>query len=253
MKSMIYRDLLLFIKKNYKILILIILLLVLKTIFNYNDFINATNSVDTPNNLSQSNVIDLTPFVYTENLFFERSLGLTYDIDGIIEIIYMCLIISLYIYIAVSVYFSDIASAPEQLFLRMNKKKYVMQKLISITAISILIDIILYLSLFITLSALNVSYFNFELLFINIFYKIILQFIVIALFGYISIYSYFVVLGLLLSILTFKIKYLYFLFPSGVKFDIYMVIVFIIISAFTYWICHKKIISLFRKEKMYGI
>jgi hypothetical protein len=225
----------------------------LKTIFNYNDFINATNSVDSSNALFQTNIINLTPFVYTENLFFERSLGLTYNIDGIVEIIYICLIISLYIYVAISVYFSDIASAPEQLFLRMNKKKYVTKKLISIITISILIDIILYLFFFITLFVLNVSYFNFELLFINIVYKIILQFIVIILFNYINIYSYFVVLGLLLSILTFKIKHLYFMFPSGVKFDVYIVIVFIIISIFTYWICHKKIISLFKKEKMYGI
>lgn len=253
MKSMIYRDLLLFIKRNYMILIIIILLLVLKTIFNYNDFINATTSINNSSNLPQNNIVDLTPSVYTENLFFERVLGLTYNIDGIIEIIYFCLIISFYIYVAVSVYFSDITSAPEQLFLRMSKKKYVIQKLISITAISILIDIILYLTLFITLFALNCNYFNFEILYVNILYKIMLQFIIITLFNYAEVYSYFIILGLLLSILTFKINYLYFLFPSEVSFNIFVVIIFTIISIVTYDICQKKVVSIFRKEKMYGI
>jgi hypothetical protein len=98
MKSMIYRDLLLFIKMSYKIIIIIIILLVLKTIFNYSDFIDATGYINDSNTLSQNNIIDLTPSIYTKELFFERSLGLTYNIDGIIEIIYMCLIISLYIY-----------------------------------------------------------------------------------------------------------------------------------------------------------
>ena len=69
MKSMIYRDLLLFVKKNYKIIIFIILLLVLKTIFNYNNFTNATNNINDSNVLKQDNIIHITSFVYTEQLF----------------------------------------------------------------------------------------------------------------------------------------------------------------------------------------
>ena len=112
---------------------------------------------------------------------------------------------------------------------------------------------ILYVTLFITLYVLNVNYFNFELLFINIIYKIILQFIVIALFGYMNIFSYFVILGLYLSIVTFKIKHLYFLFPSWNNFNIYIVIILMLVLPLTYRICHKKIVNLFRKEKMYGL
>lgn len=253
MRSMIYRDLLLFVKKNYKILIFIILLLVLKTIFNYNDYTNATSNINNSNVLEQDNIILITSFVYTEQLFFERSLGLTYNIDDIIEIIYMCLMMSLYIYAAVSIYFSDITSAPEQMFLRMSKKKYIIQKLISIKIISILISLILYVALFITLYVLNVNYINFELLFVNIFYKLILQFLIIVLFGYMNIYSYFIILGLYLSIVTFKIKHLYFLFPSWNNFNIYIFIILMLVLPLTYRICHKKIVNLFRKEKMYGI
>ena len=171
MKSIIYRDILLFFKRNYKIIILIILLIILKAAYNCSEFVNTKDFSTNTGDLSQIKMINSEQANYTKEFFFEKALALTYDAGGIIELIYISLIIMLYIYVAVSVYFSDIILAPEQLFLRESKKKYIVQKFISIFLISILIDIIMYFFVFATFFVFNVNYFNLDILFVNIIYK----------------------------------------------------------------------------------
>ena len=79
---------------------------------------------------------------------FARSIGITYDKMHFLDILIMILSLTYLIYITISIYLDDLSSGKEQILLRIDRKKYIITKLISIIIYILIVNVILYFLLF---------------------------------------------------------------------------------------------------------
>ena len=79
---------------------------------------------------------------------FARTIGITYDKMHFLDILIMILSLTYLIYITISIYLDDLSSGKEQILLRIDRKKYIITKLISIINYILIVNVILYFLLF---------------------------------------------------------------------------------------------------------
>lgn len=79
---------------------------------------------------------------------FARTIGITYDKMHFLDILIMILSPTYLIYITISIYLDDLSSGKEQILLRIDRKKYIITKLISIIIYILIVNVILYFLLF---------------------------------------------------------------------------------------------------------
>lgn len=79
---------------------------------------------------------------------FARTIGITYDKMHFLDILIIILSITYLIYITISIYLDDLSSGKEQILLRIDRKKYIIAKLISIIIYILIVNVILYFLLF---------------------------------------------------------------------------------------------------------
>ncbi len=79
---------------------------------------------------------------------FARTIGITYDKMHFLDILIMILSLTYLIYITISIYLDDLSSGKEQILLRIDRKKYIITKLISIIIYILIVNVILYFLLF---------------------------------------------------------------------------------------------------------
>ena len=79
---------------------------------------------------------------------FARTIGITYDKMHFLDILIMILSLTYLIYITISIYLDDLSSGKEQIQLRIDRKKYIITKLISIIIYILIVNVILYFLLF---------------------------------------------------------------------------------------------------------
>ena len=79
---------------------------------------------------------------------FARTIGITYDKMHFLDILIMILSHTYLIYITISIYLDDLSSGKEQILLRIDRKKYIITKLISIIIYILIVNVILYFLLF---------------------------------------------------------------------------------------------------------
>ena len=79
---------------------------------------------------------------------FARTIGITYDKMHFLDILIMILSFTYLIYITISIYLDDLSSGKEQILLRIDRKKYIITKLISIIIYILIVNVILYFLLF---------------------------------------------------------------------------------------------------------
>ena len=79
---------------------------------------------------------------------FARTIGITYDKMHFLDILIIILSLTYLIYITISIYLDDLSSGKEQILLRIDRKKYIITKLISIIIYILIVNVILYFLLF---------------------------------------------------------------------------------------------------------
>ena len=107
---------------------------------------------------------------------FARTIGITYDKMHFLDILIIILSLTYLIYITISIYLDDLSSGKEQILLRIDRKKYIIAKLISIIIYILIVNVILYFLLFTIIHFLG--------------YKINIMFILKLIYSFISLIIY---------------------------------------------------------------
>jgi hypothetical protein len=238
MISLLKRDLFYTFITNIKFLIYLILILVLYNQFQY---------------------YVIFKDIVKGNLIFEFStnIGVSYEINYFLDILIIILIHTYFLYIAIMLYLKDVKYGQEQIFLRISRLKFIIQKIVNISFITFLVNITIYILLFslfyIKGYAFNCNLIN--LLLIDTCIKIILQCFVLIAFQFLGLLGVFMPIFLLTISTIKKIDCLKYIFPSIYigKMNLYLLITLIFIFIFTIFICNTKIYNLFERKKIYGL
>lgn len=191
---------------------------------------------------------------FFNNIFnlYSRTIGISYETIHFLDILIIVLTNFLFAYNALSILFSDLKLGKEQILLRISKRKYIINKIISIILITFILNLIIYILLSLTLFFMNYNIYNLEFLklfFTDLILKIIFQYVIITLYPLFKInmfylYSFITPVIALLNIDNGKILFAY----NNEKFYI-LVLILIIIIIISYLILKYKIKCLFERSE----
>lgn len=191
---------------------------------------------------------------FFNNIFnlYSRTIGISYETIHFLDILIIVLTNFLFAYNALSILFSDLKLGKEQILLRISKRKYIINKMISIILITFILNLIIYILLSLTLFFMNYNIYNLEFLklfFTDLILKIIFQYVIITLYPLFKInmfylYSFITPVIALLNIDNGKILFAY----NNEKFYI-LVLILIIIIIISYLILKYKIKCLFERSE----
>ena len=191
---------------------------------------------------------------FFNNIFnlYSRTIGISYETIHFLDILIIVLTNFLFAYNALSILFSDLKLGKEQILLRISKRKYILNKMISIILITFILNLIIYILLSLTLFFMNYNIYNLEFLklfFTDLILKIIFQYVIITLYPLFKnnmfyLYSFITPVIALLNIDNGKILFAY----NNEKFYI-LVLILIIIFFIYYLILKYKIKCLFERSE----
>lgn len=183
---------------------------------------------------------------------YSRTIGISYETIHFLDILIIVLTNFLFAYNALSILFSDLKLGKEQILLRISKRKYIINKMISIILITFILNLIIYILLSLTLFFMNYNIYNLEFLklfFTDLILKIIFQYVIITLYplfknNMVYLCSFITPVIALLNIDNGKILFAY----NNEKFYI-LVLILIIIIIISYLILKYKIKCLFERSE----
>lgn len=180
MRYIFINDLFRFFKENIKIIITYFMII----------FASSYVRLLTDNFLNQDSFLDI--------------IGLNFSLNGSIwQILFTCLNISFYIFLAIKVFENNLSSGAENIFLRMSKGKWYIYKVMSILIITFLVMFVCYLLMFIIYG----YKINYGMIFIyNYIYFIFIEIFSILL--YIFYYNFKKLFVIIFILLFLIIKYL---------------------------------------------
>ncbi len=190
------------------------------------------------------NVLKLTNGYMNFDIFY-NTIGINYSNDlGSIEKLLCIFNILFYFYLSLELFTKELKNGVENIFLRINTKKFIINKLISISIITILINIIIYI-LFLYLFIINkILISNILIVFLkNIIYVLTLQFSIIIVYMF-SKNNKCILFLLMLFIFMFNNRILINIINTKI---IYLILVLIFILWFIVMYFKKNYFNLFEK------